>query len=195
MQMHEQVLAAARGQLPAWSCVSEARRAHIERVVALLDAWAVALNVDEHERMRWRAAGWLHDALRDADPAVLRDMVPAEARDLPGPLLHGPACAHRLEQAGVEDASLIAAVAWHTVGHPSLDRAGHMLYLADFLEPGRHFETAWRARLRARMPAAAPDVIRDVAAARIRYLLDSRCTVRRETIEFWNGLVSNAQPA
>ena len=195
MPMHDLIRAAADGQLPAWSCVGEARRAHIERVVSLLDAWAVASGVEEHERIRWRAAGWLHDALRDADPAELRPMVPESVRDLPGLLLHGPACAGRLEQAGVEDQSILAAVAWHTIGHPSLDRVGRMLYLADFLEPGRHFEPAWRARLRARMPEAADDVIRDVAAARIRHLLNSRSTVRRETVDFWNQLVSDAPAA
>jgi len=195
MLVHDLIRAAADGRLPAWARVGEARRAHIERVVALLDAWAVASGVDEHERIRWRAAGWLHDALRDADPAELRPMVPEAARDLPGPLLHGPACAGQLKQAGVEDRSILSAVAWHTIGHPSLDRVGRMLYLADFLEPGRHFEPAWRARLRARMPEAAADVIRDVAAARIRHLLNSRSIVRRETVDFWNQLVSDAPAA
>lgn len=193
--MHELIRAAADGRLPDWSCVSEARHAHIERVVALLHEWAVAARVDAAERIRWRAAGWLHDALRDADPAVLRPMIPQAARDLPDLLLHGPACAERLREAGVNDEELIAAVAWHTVGHPSLRRTGHMLYLADFLEPGRNFESAWRARLRARMPDAAPEIIRDVAAARIRHLLESSSQVRRETVDFWNSLVSNAPAA
>lgn len=190
--MHELIVAAADGQLPAWSRVSESRHAHIARVVALLDSWAAAARVDDDERTRWRAAGWLHDALRDADPDSLREMVPAAARDLPGPLLHGPACAERLKQAGVDDLPLLAAIAWHTVGHPCLDRIGHMLYLADFLEPGRNFEPAWRAKLRARMPGAARVIIRDVASARIKHLLDAGSTVRRETIDFWNSLVSDA---
>lgn len=193
--MHELIRAAADGRLPEWSCVSAARHAHIARVVALLDEWAVAANVGEEERLRWRAAGWLHDALRDDDPAALRDLVPAELQNVPDPLLHGPACAERLRAAGVDDASVLNAVAWHTIGHPSLERIGHMLYLADFLEPGRHFEPAWRAKLRARMPAAGREIIRDVAAARIKHLLDEHSTVRAETVEFWNSLVADAPAA
>ena len=52
--------------LPDWAQVSTARRAHIERVVALLHSWADAMQVPARERERWLRAGWLHDALRDA---------------------------------------------------------------------------------------------------------------------------------
>lgn len=190
--MHELIAAAGNGILPEWSCVGPERHAHIERVVALMDEWAVASGVSEGDRIRWRAAGWLHDALRDAHSRELRAMVPATARDLPGPLLHGPACAERLRHAGVEDTEVLAAVAWHTIGHPSLTRIGRMLYLADFLEPGRRFEPAWRAKLRARMPNAELHILRDVAASRITHLLQTHTVVRPETLDFWNSLVSNA---
>lgn len=193
--MHDLIRSAAEGILPDWSCIGPERRAHIERVVTLLDEWAVRAHVDAEERLRWRAAGWLHDALRDAQPHQLREMVPPAVADLPGPLLHGPACAERLRMAGVEDIDVLNAVAWHTIGHPSLGRIGHMLYLADFLEPGRRFEPAWRAKLRARMPAAARQAIRDVASARIGHLLDTGSTIRGETLEFWNSLVTDAPAA
>lgn len=181
---------AARGILPPWARVSEGRRAHIERVVALLDEWAQALRLPDDERERWRAAGWLHDALRDAEVHELSGCVPPEARSFPPPLLHGPAAAELLR--GELDEELCMAIRYHTTGHPELGRLGRALYLADFLEPGRDFEEEWRASLRARMPEGMPEVLREVIAARIEHLLELRKPIREETAAFWSRVVEEA---
>jgi 2-amino-4-hydroxy-6-hydroxymethyldihydropteridine diphosphokinase len=181
------VSAAARGELPAWAVASPERRAHMGRVATLLGEWAGALGLPEREREEWAALGYLHDALRDAPEAELRDEVPEHFRDLPGPLLHGPAAAERLD--GTVSPALLAAIRYHTVGHPSLDRAGKALYLADFLEPGRDFELDWRDGLSRRMPGGLDEVLVEVVAARIRHLLDGRRPIRAETAAFWSALV------
>jgi len=181
------VRAAARGDLPAWARVTPPRREHVARVVALLDEWAVALGLGEEERAEWLAAGWLHDSLRDADPQGLRPLLPAAQASLPPWLLHGPAAALRLE--GVASESVRAAVAYHTIGHPTLDRLGKALYLADFLEPGRDFSVEWRASLRERMPAELDAVLVEVIASRIQHLLEVRKPIRPETAAFWSSVV------
>lgn len=183
---------ASRGELPSWAVAGSARREHIRRVAALMADWAARLGLGPEERKRWSAAAWLHDALRDAPAEVLRPMVPPELRDLPGPLLHGPATASRLRAEGVDDAALLDAVAFHTLGHPHFDRLGRALYLADFLEPGRTFEPVWRAALRARLPEAMETVLVEVAAARIEHLLMMQRPIRTETLAFWNSLVSSS---
>ena len=63
-------------ELPPWACVSEKRRAHIERVTTLLERWASELRVSDAEARDWRDAGLLHDALRDAPEEKLRSLVP-----------------------------------------------------------------------------------------------------------------------
>ncbi len=175
---------AARGILPSWSRVSEERRAHIARVVALLSEWGQALNLPPEEQERWCAAGWLHDALRDADPRELARTVSRRFRDFPPLLLHGPAAAERLGEEVDEEVRM--AVCYHTIGHPELGRLGRALYLADFLEPGRDFEHEWRASLRARMPQEMDAVLVEVIAARIRHLLEERKPLRPETAAFWS---------
>lgn len=179
---------AAAGELPPWAQVTPPRREHIARVAALVDEWAAALGMAEEERERWRAAAWLHDALRDAPSSALRAEVPETFRTVPGPLLHGPAAAERLRAEGVGDEAVLCAVAYHTLGHPDLDTLGRALYLADFLEPGRNFEPVWRASLRARMPAALTPVLRDVVAARLEHLLERHYMIRQESLAFWNKL-------
>ena len=160
----------------------------MERVAGVLGGWASALGLGEAETARWRAAGWLHDALREADPAELRPVVPGALSDLPGRLLHGPAAAARLRAEGVDDGPFLLAVAFHTIGHPEFDALGRALYAADFLEPGRRGQMEWREALRARMPAGPGAVVREVARSRIGGLLEAGAPLRRETWEFWNSL-------
>ena len=145
--------------LPAWAQVSPARRAHIERVVAQLRSWADAMHGDPQERDRWIRAGWLHDALRDAH--------------LGDPLAHGPAAADRAAADGERDRGVLDAVRYHTVGWPAWDDVGRMLYLADFLEPGRDRIAADRAELAQRVPVERDVVLREVARRRIEWLLRS----------------------
>lgn len=186
-------LAAARGELPAWSRASPRRREHMSRVAGLLEEWASALRLPQDEVLRWSATGWLHDALRDEDPRVLIHEVAEEERDLPGPILHGPAAAARL--AGLVDPRVQMAIRYHTLGHPGLDRLGRALYLADFLEPGRDFASDWRAELRRRMPHELPDVLVEVIAARLRHLLDARKPIRPETAAFWSDALTKVAEA
>lgn len=190
--MHEIVTKAAAGKLPAWAVADEERRAHMARVADLLGAWSVELGLPEEERTRWRSLGFLHDALRDADPVELRPRVPPALQGWPDPLLHGPAAAERLRTEGLDDGEILLAVAFHTVGDPRLRRMGRALYAADFLEPGRTFLPDWREQLRRRMPEALDHVVREIARARIGNLLDRRAPVLPRTVEFWNRLVEEA---
>jgi len=188
MAHHPLVTAAARGELPEWSVARPGRREHIGRVVALLEEWASELRLADAERDRWRAAGYLHDALRDAPPAELRRLVP-DSGDVPDALLHGPAAAERLRRDGVGDEELLEAVAYHTIGDPGFGTLGRALYAADFLEPGRTFLVERRAELRARAPEELDGVVRDVARERIRDQIARGLPLNARTVAFWNTLV------
>jgi HD superfamily phosphohydrolase YqeK len=191
--MHPIVRGAAAGELPPWAEAGERRVEHMRRVAELLDGWARASGHGDEERGRWRAAGMLHDVLREADPERLAPAVAPELRDLPSSLLHGPAAAARLREEGVADAELLEAIAYHTIGRPGLGLLGRMLYAADFLEPGRTFEAEWRADLRARMPGDLDAVLPVVVAARIEHLISSGSRARAETLAFWNTLAEEGR--
>ena len=74
--------------LPDWAQVRPERRAHIERVAALIGSWAEAARAPAGERERWLRAAYLHDALRDAPPDLLQALA-GVASHAPA-LLHGP---------------------------------------------------------------------------------------------------------
>lgn len=176
------VRAAARGELPEWANVSEKRRAHMARVAGLMTEWAEGLGLSADDRARWAATGWLHDALREDAPDDLRPLVPPAFAELPGKLLHGPAAAERL--AGLVDEEMLVAIRYHTLGSPRWGALGKALYLADFLEPGRRYETEWTASLRARMPGEMDEVLREVVQARTRHVTESGSVLHPETQAF-----------
>lgn len=167
--------------LPPWAVVVPERRAHITRVAALLEEWAQALGVDAAERARWQRAAWLHDALRDAggDDA----------------LEHGPAAAARAAAAGETDAGVLDAVRYHSVGWARWETVGRMLYLADYLEPGRPFDADERRALAARVSGDPVGVLREVARQRIERALRSGWVLRPETVGFWNSIAPHGDRA
>jgi HD superfamily phosphohydrolase YqeK len=161
--------------LPPWAQITPERRAHIERVVQLLGDWAHAMRVSAAVRDRWLRAAWLHDALRDAPAA--------------NELAHGPMAADRVAQDGETDRGVLDAVRYHSLGYAGWDDVGRMIYLADYLEPGREFERAERALLAARVPLERDAVLVEVARRRITRALSRGWPLPREAVEFWNDVV------
>lgn len=171
-------------ELPPWACVTDKRRAHIERVTALLDRWATELRVGNDEARAWREAGLLHDALRDAPEEKLRSLVPRP--DFITEMLHGPAAAEMLEREGEDRHDLLEAIRWHTVGSATWGRLGRALFMADFLEPGRSFARADRAYLAAHVATDFDATFRQVLRMRIDHALHEGHTLFPETVALWN---------
>lgn len=191
--LHPILQAAAEGELPAWAVAGPKRRAHMARVSGLLGEWAESVELEAEEQIRWRAIGYLHDVVREADPEELREMVAPEHRSVPDPLLHGPAGAERLRVAGILDGEFLTAVSWHTTGDVRFGMLGRALYAADYLEPGRTFLTEWRAELRERMPGDLDDVLQEIVGARITNLVSKGRPVMPRTLAFWNQMAGEGR--
>lgn len=171
-------------ELPPWAMVGEKRRAHIGRVVQLLQQWAITLQLPEDEASRWIAAGWLHDALRDAPEEMLRALSGDGSRPLP--LLHGPAAAVRAEQDGERRQDVLDAIRYHTTGYTGWNRTGKALFMADFLEPGRWFLGAERAYLAGHVTGDFDGTFRQVLKLRLEWTLSQGGELFPETVALWN---------
>ena len=172
--------------LPEWPQVSASRREHIERVVALLEGWAAKMKLPADEATRWRTAGLLHDALRDAPEPMLRALSGEGKRHVE--LLHGPAAAVRAEQDGERRVDVLEAIRHHTVGSASWERTGKALYLADFLEPGRKFMREERKTLASRVPRDLDGAFRACVLMRIEWTLHKGGELFPETVALWNAV-------
>ncbi len=173
--------------LPDWAQVTEKRRAHIQRVAELVVVWAEAMRVDDAERERWLRAVSLHDALKDGPPALLRELAPGgwDADSL----RHGPAAAAMAARQGERDEAVLDAVRYHSVGCARWDDVGRMLYLADFLEPGRSKAGEDREALVQRVPDDPRGMLWEVARRRLLLAIRAGHPLLAETVTFWNDLV------
>ena len=189
--LHPLVKDASEGKLPKWSSPSAGRKKHMLRVADLMGDWASALGLADEAVHTWRAAGLLHDALREVPPSELAELLPDKHLELPPKAYHGPAAAVRLSKDGVEDKGFLQAIRWHTLGSPKLALIGKALYAADFLEPGRRSRRRWREGLRSRAPRHLNSVLREIVGSRIDYLLRAEMPVPRPTLGFWNSLVED----
>jgi HD superfamily phosphohydrolase YqeK len=161
----------------------------VERVARLLEDWAGQMGVSDQERDRWLRAGYLHDCLRDADPAELERLAP-DAWEVPS-LRHGPAAARLAQEHGEQDQGVLDAVRYHSVGCAGWDAVGRMLYLADYLEPGRDFQQSERREMAARVPRDPEGVLRAIAAERLHWVIQAGRRLVKETVGFWNALVAS----
>ena len=146
----------------------------MKRVAALLEEWADEIKPSREERNRWLKACWLHDALRGAN--------------LPIGISHGAAAADRAEQLGESDRGVLDAVRYHSVGYAGWDDVGRMLYLADFLEPGRTRRRKQRARWARQVPRDRDGVLREIVRRQLQSRLRMHKRIDPLTVEFWNAL-------
>jgi len=190
-ELHSIVSAAARGRLPPWADCGRKRREHMGRVSDLMGTWAELQGRRKTEVNRWRAAGFLHDVVRESSPDELRQYMSEKRLALPPKAYHGPAGAALLAQDGVGDEEFLHAIRWHTLGSPSFGPIGKALYAADFLEPGRRSRRRWREGLRERAPRNLDRVVREIVGSKIDYLVRAEMPVHRRTVRFWNSLLDD----
>ena len=119
-----------------------------------------------------RLAGLAHDLAREMSPAEIRSLAtqdggPLGADEEEQPvLLHGRAGAVLLAAMGVDDPAVLQAVRDHVTGRPGMEQLSSIVYVADFLEPGRGFlpETERLGSLRGSLAEMVSLVLRATVA-------------------------------
>jgi len=100
-------------------------------------------------------SGIAHDMAREIGDAQVMQLAKAdslpllEEEVLRPVLLHGRAAALLLQTSwGENRQAVLNAVRWHTQGHPDMGNLGKVLYIADFIEPGRsHITEEFRTNI------------------------------------------------
>ena len=91
-------------------------------------------------------AGLMHDYARELPEEELLELTAKHKLSTDGvelmqtSLLHGPVGAWLLEEEGlITDPQVLDAIRWHTTGHPDMDQLARIIYISDYIEPGRNF--------------------------------------------------------
>jgi len=165
--------------------------AHTLGVVAAAELLAARYGVDREQA---RLAAFLHDIARDMETSELLKRVSEygilidemEARE--PLLLHakvGATMARKL--LGIEDAAVLQAVERHTTGAPGMTVLDAVVYVADYIEPGRDFPGVDEVRR-----AAGQDLAHAVVLAMngtLQYLLRENRLVHPRTVDARNHLL------
>lgn len=120
------------------------RLAHVYRVLETARDLASRYGADLAQA---EAAALLHDYCKAMKPAELLDLgrrfqvVVDPAEEAQPHLLHGPVAAALLKEQGlVQDPEVLEAIRWHTTGRAGMSLLEQVIWLADYIEPGRSFE-------------------------------------------------------
>ena len=121
--------------------MSEKRYAHVQRVsdtaVQLAERW-------NHDTDQAKQAGLYHDICKEMTPDSIQAYRVPQQDTLSDMYAHYPAIWHAhagpvmlRHHYGMTDADVLDAIKWHTTGSPTLSPLAQIIYVSDFIEPGR----------------------------------------------------------
>jgi predicted HD superfamily hydrolase involved in NAD metabolism len=90
-------------------------------------------------------AAIFHDYAKFRSKEEMKEIIvsqgfPQDLLEFNSELWHAPAGAYLVEkEAGISDPEILDAIRYHTSGRPGMNLLEKIIYLADYIEPGRHF--------------------------------------------------------
>lgn len=188
----EEVWSTLRRRMPSQ------RFQHARRVAAV--AGELALRFGAH-KAKAELAGALHDLARDEPPAVLLQKAEAfgividEISRLEPVLLHGPVGAEEARrELGIADEEVLRAIRLHTTGGAGMTRLDEVVFLADYIEPARHFPGAGDLR-RLVAAGALEAALWEATRLTLQYVLGEGRLLHPATAEAYNAYLLRCRGA
>lgn len=122
---------------------------------------------------------------------IVEQKMPADLLYFNSELWHAPVGAYLAEkEAGITDPEVLDAIRYHTSGRIGMKLLDKIIYLADYIEPGRHFPGVDEVR-----DLAAKDL--DIALIQsikntIQFLMKKNQPIYPDTFQAYNNLVKNS---
>lgn len=142
-------------------------------------------------------AGIFHDYAKfrpkeEMKEIILTQGIRKDLLDYNMELWHAPVGAFLVEQeAGITDLEVLDAIRFHTSGRPGMNKLEKIIYLADYIEPGRHFPGVDEVRELAKVHLDKA-VIKAVQNT-IIFLLKKNQTIYPDTLLTYNDLITNLE--
>lgn len=123
--------------------LTEHRYTHTLGVVKVAKELASRFGADEEKAM---IAAVFHDYAKFRDKEEMKRLVRETLNDKSfldygDELLHAPCGAYYVQhEIGIADEDVLNAIRFHTTGRPGMTVLEKVVFLADYIEPGRHFK-------------------------------------------------------
>ncbi len=171
--------------------VTKARFEHILRVESTAVKMAKTMDVDPELAS---IAALLHDYAKDMDKgdmlALAQKYWPQGHLERGNPSVwHGYAAAEiARQQLGVLDESILAAVSSHTIGCYEMDKLAKIIFVADYIEPGRDFKGVDQARKLAKKSIEQAMIYK--MAESIQNVARKRQPIFEESVKIYNHWIT-----
>ncbi|WP_058307318.1 bis(5'-nucleosyl)-tetraphosphatase (symmetrical) YqeK [Gracilibacillus massiliensis] len=122
--------------------LTKKRYEHTVRVMETALDLAKHYKVDEQ---KVELAAILHDYAKYRDPSemkrwIIEEKLPHDLLEHHPELWHAPVGAKMIErELGVNDPAILSAIHWHTTGKRHMSLMDKVIFIADYIEPGRDF--------------------------------------------------------
>ena len=123
-------------------------------------------------------------SLRVADTAVkLAEIYDGDGSEI----LHGPVCAALMKaDYGIEDEETLLAIKYHTTGRKEMTKTEKLVFIADYIEPGRKTPGVEEIRDMAYNQGSLDKTIYEISKRTVLFLISKDITVYGSTIECLN---------
>ncbi len=123
---------------------------------------------------------------------ILAQGFPQDLLDFNSELWHAPVGAYLVEkEAGITDREVLDAIRYHTSGRENMTLLEKVIYLADYMEPGRHFPGVDEVRAMAKenLDHALIKAVQNT----ILFLMKKNQTIYPETFFTYNDLINKLE--
>ncbi|MGD6940909.1 bis(5'-nucleosyl)-tetraphosphatase (symmetrical) YqeK [Cytobacillus gottheilii] len=121
---------------------------------------------------------------------IIEQKMPADLLLHHSELWHAPVGAYLVkEEAGIADEEILDAIRYHTSGREHMTLLDKIIYVADYIEPGRKFPGVEEVRLSAQENLDA--ALKQAMSNTIIFLIKQGQAVYPQTLEAYNGLLLN----
>lgn len=148
------------------------------------------------DKQKAELAGLLHDCARELSneqilDACAKNNIPVDSICKMDPkLLHGPVgTVVAKEEYGIEDEEILSAIYCHTTGGKDMSMLDKIIFLADYIEPGRDFSGVDKVRQAVYEGLDKGMVVSLVSI--IKHLLKKRGLIQADTIDTWNCIINS----
>ncbi|MBM7716335.1 putative HD superfamily hydrolase involved in NAD metabolism [Bacillus thermophilus] len=170
--------------------ISGPRFDHTVRVLKTALDLAVQYGADEKKT---EIAAIFHDyaklqPISELKKVILEKKLDSRLLDYHSELWHGPVAASIVqEEMGVHDKDVINAIRYHTTGRAGMSLLEKIIYLADYIEPGRQFPGLDEVRALAKtdLDLALTKAIGNT----MKFLIDQSAQIFPDTLEAYNDMV------
>lgn len=179
------------------SLLGEKRLRHVRGVYKAALGFAELFKLSAADTRRLELAVWFHDFTKGLDiggqialAQRFNIALPEEALKAP-PVIHGVVGAWLIPNVfKMDEPSVCAAVFHHTTGHPELDMVGKLLFLADYCEGGRGFDSSHITGL---LPDDLNGALFITIREKIIHVLNKSRYLHSTSLAFYHGLLSGLQ--